>query len=50
MKLKVGYERIKGFSSPVKKAEETNNWTWWALFGEVVIMGTLFILKMSGKI
>ena len=30
MKLKVGYEKIKGFSSPVKKAEEVNEWGWWA--------------------
>ena len=50
MKFKVGYENIKGFSSPVKKAEETNNLTWWGLFGTVVIMGVMFILKRFGKI
>jgi len=50
MKFKVGYENIKGFSSSVKKAEETNNLTWWDLFGTVVIMEIMFILKISGKI
>jgi len=50
MKFKVGYERIEGFSSPVKKAEKTNEWAWRALFVAVVIMGVLFILKILGKI
>jgi len=31
MKLKVGYEKIKGFSSPVKRAERTNDWVIWAI-------------------
>ena len=50
MKLRVGYEKIKGFSSPVKKAEATNDWAWWSLFGAVVIMEVIFILKLLGKI
>ena len=50
MKLKVGYEKIKGFSNPVKKAEEVNEWGWWALFGAVVVMEVMFILKVLGKI
>jgi len=50
MKLKVGYEKIKGFSSPVKKAEEVNEWGWWALFGAMVVMEVMFILKILGKI
>lgn len=50
MSLKGGDEKIKGFSSPVKKAEETNEWSWWALFGAVVIMEVIFILKILGKI
>lgn len=50
MKLKFGKERIKGFSSPVKTAEEINDWAWWPLFGVVVIMEILFILKILGKI
>ena len=50
MSLKWGEEKIKGFSSPVKKEEEINDWAWWALFGTVVIMGVLLILKISGRI
>jgi len=50
MKLRVGYERIKGFSSPVKKVERTSDWVWWAIFGAVVFMEILVILKMLGKI
>lgn len=50
MKLKWGDENIKGFSSPVKKAEEVNELGWWGLFGVVIIMIVLVILKMSGKI
>jgi hypothetical protein len=50
MKLRWGEEKIKGFSGPVKKAEEVNDWAWWALFGAVVIMVILVILKMLGKI
>jgi len=50
MKLRVGYEKIKGFSKPVKTAEEVNNWGWWALFVTAVVMGALFALKVLGKI
>jgi len=50
MSLRWGNEKIKGFSSPVKKAEEVNDWAWWALFAAVIIMEVLVILKMSGKI
>ena len=50
MKFKVGYEKIKGFSSPVKTAEEVNDWAWWALFGVIVVMEILFLLKILGKI
>ena len=50
MSLRWGYEKIKGFSSPVKKAEAINDWSWWALFGAVIIMEVIAILKMSGKI
>jgi len=49
MKLKIGKEKIKGFSSPVKKAERANDWAWWALFGAVVFMIILVILKILGK-
>ena len=50
MSLRWGKERIKGFSSPVKKAEVNNDWAWWGLFGAVVVMEVLFILKIMGKI
>ena len=50
MSLRWGNEKIRGFSSPVKKAEEVNEWGWWALFGVIVIMEILFALKIFGKI
>lgn len=50
MRLRWGEERIKGFSNPVKKAERKNDWAWWWLFGAVITMGVLFILKILGKI
>ncbi len=50
MRLSWGKEKIKGFSSPVEKAEWNNDWSWWALFGVMVIMEILFLLKVSGKI
>ena len=50
MKSRWGNEKIKGFSSPVKKAEETNDWAWWGLFVAVVIMEVIVILKILGKI
>jgi len=49
MSLRWGEEKIKGFSSPVKKAEEVNDWAWWLLFLAVVIMEILVILKVLGK-
>ena len=50
MSLRWGNEKIKGFSSPVKKAEEINDWSWWALFVAVIIMEVIFVLKTLGKI
>jgi len=50
MKLKLGEEKIKGFSSPVKKAEKTNDWAWWGLFMAMVIMVILVILRILDKI
>jgi len=50
MKFRWGEEKIKGFSSPVKKVEAVNDWAWWTLFGAVVIMEVLVILKILGKI
>ena len=50
MMLKWGEEKIEGLSDPVKKAEEVNEWGWWALFGVIVVMEILFLLKVLGKI
>ena len=50
MSIKWGYERLKDLSNPVKKAEETSEWGWWALFGVIVVMEILFLLKVFGKI
>ena len=50
MKLRWGYEKIKGFSNPVKKAEAVNDWAWWGIFGVVIIMEVLIILKILVKI
>jgi len=50
MSIKWGEEKLKELSSPVKKAEEVNEWGWWALFGVIVIMEILFALKIFEKI
>lgn len=50
MKIRWGNEKIKGFSSPVKKAEVINDWSWWSIFAAVIIMEVLGILKILGKI
>lgn len=50
MRLKWGEEKIKRFSKPVEKAEEVNEWGWWALFVVIVIMGIVFVLKIYDKI
>lgn len=41
---------MKGFSSPVKKAEEVNEWGWWGLFVVIMLMGIAFVLKIYDKI
>ena len=38
------------FISPIKKAKEVNEWSWWGLFLVIVLMGIAFLLKISGKI
>jgi len=50
MKLRWGKEKIQVISSPLKKAEEVNEWAWWGLFVTTIVMGALFILKILGKI
>ena len=47
MKFKWGEERIKGFSSPIKKAEENNDWAWWGLFAATIIMLIIVFKKIS---
>ena len=46
MKLKVGYERIEGFSDPVKKAERTNNRAWILSVLTVIIIMIIALRKM----
>lgn len=50
MRLRWGYEKIREYSEPIKKAEWINEWSWWALFVTVVIMEVIVILKMLEKI
>lgn len=50
MSLKWGKEKIQGISSPLKKAEEVNEWGWWGLFVVIVLMGIAFVLKIYDKI
>lgn len=42
MKFRVGYEKLKEFSNPVKKAEEVNEWGWWGFICSVSGNGGLF--------
>lgn len=49
IRFKKGEERIKGFSNPVKKAERTNDWAWWGLFGAAIIIEVVAILKILEK-
>ena len=50
MRFRWGEEKLKEFSDPIKKAEEVNDWAWWGLFGAVIIMEVIFILKILEKI
>ena len=50
MSLRWDNEKIRGFNSPIKKAEAVNDWGWWALFGVIILMEILFVLKVLGKI
>ncbi len=47
MRLKWGEEKIKCFNEPVKKAERDNDWAWWCLFGALVVMIAIFIIKVT---
>jgi hypothetical protein len=48
MKLKWGNEKSRYFSKPIKKAERTNEWSWWGIFITVVIMEVIVIGKIVG--
>lgn len=50
MGIKFSRVRVRGFSDPIEKAEAINDWSWWVLFGAVVVMVILVILKMSERI
>jgi len=49
-RLKWTDSQLKYFNKPIKTAELTNDWSWWAIFGVVVIMEVMLILKILGKI
>ena len=46
MKIRWGKEKIKGFSSPVKKAEEVNDVGWWTCWVMLAVMIVIVILKV----
>ena len=48
MKLRWGKAESKYFSKPIKTAEKQNEWSWWFLFGAVVIMEVIVIGKIVG--
>ena len=50
MKLSWGETKTRYFAKPIKKAEKQNEWSWWFLFGAVVIMEVVVILKITGII
>jgi len=43
MKYRVGYEKIKGFSSPVIKAEEVKDWLPWLLVALCSLAGLVYL-------
>ncbi len=47
MKFKWGKEDLKYFSKPVEKVERDNDWAWWCLFGALVVMIAIFIIKVT---
>jgi len=49
MKLKVGYERIKGFSNPVKKAGRNNDWITWTILAIISLSGIIYLILEAGK-
>ena len=49
MKLKVGYENIKGFSSPVKRAERNNDWVTWTILAIISLSGIIYLIFEAVK-
>jgi len=49
MKLKVGYEKIKGFSDPVKRAGRNNDWITWAILAIISLSGIIYLIFEAAK-
>jgi hypothetical protein len=50
MKLKWTEAEYKYFNKPIMKAERVNEWSWWVMLAAVIIMETIVVLKVLGKI
>lgn len=50
MKIKWSKEAIKYFNRPIMKAERSTDWGWWGLFGMLIIMEIIILLKILEKI
>ena len=48
--LKWTDEELKYFNKPIMKSEQTNDLFWWILFGVVIVMAAMVVLKVLGKI
>ncbi len=46
MKRRWTDKEIEYFRKSTKRTEDTNEWSWWALFGAVVVMEVIFLLKI----
>lgn len=46
MSLKWGEEKVRGFSSPIMKAEKGIDWAWWGLIATVIIMMIMALRKI----
>jgi len=48
MKMKWGEAESRYFTKPIKTAEQMNEWSWWFLFGAIIVMEAIFIAKIVG--
>ena len=48
--LKWTDEELKYFNKPIMKAEQTNEWAWWGMLVALIVMETMVVLKVLGKI